>query len=119
MGNYKDLNVWKRSKDLAVTIYKMTTQGEISKDFGLRDQMKRSAVSIPSNIAEGDELDSDKQSIRHFYIAKGSLAELQTQLTIAKEVGYINEADFASIEKETEEISSMLRGLIKHRSSKK
>ena len=69
MGNFKELKVWQQSKDLAVDIYRLTEQGLFIKDFGLRDQMRRSSVSIPSNIAEGDDLDTDKQSIRHFYIA--------------------------------------------------
>jgi len=83
MGNFKDLKVWNKSKDLAVKIYKVTDEGLFNKDFGLRDQMRRSSVSIPSNVAEGEDLDTDKQSIRHFYIARGSLAELRTQLIVA------------------------------------
>jgi four helix bundle protein len=89
MGNFKELKVWQKSKDLAVKIYKITDDGKLSKDFGLKDQMQRSAVSVPSNIAEGDELNTDKQSIRHFYIAKGSLAELRTQIIIANEIGFL------------------------------
>ena len=82
MGNFHKLRVWQLAKDLAVKIYKMTRQKEFSKDFGLKDQIQRSAVSIPSNISEGDELDSNKQSIHYFYIAKGSAAELLTQIII-------------------------------------
>jgi four helix bundle protein len=89
MGNFQKLRVWQISKELAIKIYKLTSNQTFSKDFGLRDQIQRSAVSIPSNIAEGDELETDKQSIRHFYIAKGSAAELLTQLIIAQEIGYI------------------------------
>jgi four helix bundle protein len=79
MGNFKKLNVWQLAKDLAVRIYKLTQTSAFSKDYGLKDQIQRSAVSIPSNIAEGDNLDTDKQSIRHFFIARGSTAELRTQ----------------------------------------
>ena len=78
MGKFRDLIVWQRAKDLAVYIYKNTTLGEFSKDYGLRDQIGRAAVSIPSNIAEGDELGTDKQSIRFFHTAKGSSAEALT-----------------------------------------
>jgi four helix bundle protein len=60
MGNFKDLNVWQKAKDLAVNVYKLTGSALYAKDFGLRDQMRRSSVSIPSNIAEGDNLDTDK-----------------------------------------------------------
>jgi four helix bundle protein len=84
MGNFRKLLVWQKAKELAVKIYKLVRTQPISKDFGFRDQIQRAAVSIPANIAEGDELDTDKQSVRHFYIAKGSSAELQTLLIIAK-----------------------------------
>jgi four helix bundle protein len=76
MGKFQDLKVWQRAKDLAVYIYKLTGKGAFSKDFSLRDQIRRATVSIPSNIAEGDDIGSDKQAIRHFYIAKGSAAEV-------------------------------------------
>ena len=116
MGKFQDLKVWQRSKDLAVYIYKRTAEGPFSKDFGLRDQIRKAAVSIPSNIAEGDELDSNKQSIRHFYIAKGSSAEVFTQALIAQEIGYIDIQSFKFIEKERSSISSMLARLINARS---
>jgi four helix bundle protein len=106
------LKVWERSKALAVSIYKITDTGSFQKDFGLRDQIRRSAVSIPSNIAEGDELGSNKQYIRFFYIAKGSSAELFTQLTIANEIGYITKQDFEKLIEECIIISSMLSKLI-------
>ena len=80
MSGFRDLNVWQKSKGLAVTIYRITQEGEFSRDFGFRDQIRRAAVSVPSNIAEGDERGTNKDAIRFFYISKGSLAELQTQL---------------------------------------
>ena len=67
MGNFQKLKVWQRAKELAVFLYKLTGQGEFAKDWGLRDQIRRSAVSIPSNVAEGDELDTDRQSIKFFF----------------------------------------------------
>ena len=78
--------------------------------------MRKAAVSMPSNIAEGDELSTDKQSIRHFYIAKGSSAEVLTQAIIALEIEYINNNVFIHIEKECRAISGMLARLIKARS---
>ena len=87
MGNFAELKVWQKSKDLAVNIYKFTRTRDFSGDFRFRDQIRAAAVSVPSNIAEGDELDTNKQSIRHFYYAKGSVAEVITQLIIAQEVG--------------------------------
>ena len=89
MSKFMSLKVWQRSKDLAVYIYRITGKGKFSKDFGLCCvQIRRAAVSMPSNIAEGDELSSDRQSNKYFYIAKGSSAEVLTQAVIANEIGY-------------------------------
>jgi four helix bundle protein len=89
MGNFQKLRVWLFTKDLAIKIYKLTHNKEFVKDFGFKDQIQRSTISIPSNISDRDELETDKQSVRHFYIAKGSAAELLTQIIIGQEVGYI------------------------------
>ena len=114
MSNYEKLMVWQRSIDMAEHIYDITNNDLFRQDFGLRDQLRRSVVSISSNIAEGDELGTDKQAVRHFYISKGSTAELSTQLIIAKRIGYL--ADEYSIGiTECRELSSMLMGLIKSR----
>ena len=117
MGNFKELLVWNKAKDLAVFVYKMTLVGDFSKDFGLRDQIRRAAVSVPSNIAEGDNLGTDKQSIRHFYIARGSAAEVLTQAIIALEIKYITRDQFIHIETECQAISGMLTRLIQARST--
>ena len=118
MGKFEDLRVWQRAKDLAVFIYKITSQGQFNKDFGLRDQIRRAVVSVPSNIAEGDELGTSKQAIRHFYIAKGSTAEVLTQAVISLEIEYITKEDYDHIVKECKAISGMLTMLIKARSKK-
>lgn len=81
-----------------------------------RDQIQRSAVSIPSNIAEGDDLETDKQSVRHFYITKGSAAELLTQLIIAQEIGYLDTITSDTLVNDCKIISVMLTKLIKARS---
>lgn len=112
---FEDLKVWRRAKDLAVLLYRVTDDGKISKDFALRDQMRRSIVSVASNISEGDERQSDKESVRFFYIAKGSLAELRTQIMIAFEVGYLGKKEYERIDKECSEIGKMLGGIIKYR----
>jgi four helix bundle protein len=116
MGNFQNLRVWQMSKDLAVRIYKLTNEELISKDFGFKDQIQRSAVSIPSNIAEGDDLETDKQSIRHFYIAKGSTAELLTQIIIGQEIGYVSESLANELINDCKLVSVMLTKLIKARS---
>ncbi|GAB6272585.1 hypothetical protein KN63_05350 [Smithella sp. F21] len=112
---YKDLVVWQKARDLAVLIYSITSQTKFKKDYGLCDQVRRSAVSVPSNIAEGDERDTDKESVRFFFIAKGSLAELRTQIDIAYQVGYIDEKVFLDIEDKAIQIGKMLGALIKVR----
>ena len=116
MGNFQKLRVWQNAKDLAVKIYKLTKSSDFAKDFGLKDQIQRSAVSVASNIAEGDELGSDKQSVRFFYISKGSVAELTTQLIIANEIGYINNITKDILLDECDKISAMLSKLIRARS---
>jgi len=116
---YQHLIVWQKSKDLAVQIYKISNDGKLSKDFGLRDQMRRSAVSVPSNIAEGDERDTDRESVRFFYVAKGSLAELRTQLQIAHEIGYLDDNTYNNLNEASNTVANMLGKLIKARSAPK
>ena len=116
MGNFSKLIVWQRAKDLAVKIYKLTQHDPFSRDFGLRDQIQRASVSISANIAEGDELGTDKQSVRHFYIAKGSAAELLTLLIISNEIGYAGNQVIEPLIGECKIISTMLSKIIKARS---
>jgi four helix bundle protein len=116
MGNFQELKVWQRAKELAVFLYKLTGQGAFIRDYGLRDQIRRAAVSVPSNIAEGDELDTDRQAIKYFYIAKGSSAELLTQVIIAHETDYLTDQNFDHVRKECRAISGMLSRLIQARS---
>ncbi|MFT3870347.1 MAG: four helix bundle protein [Nibricoccus sp.] len=113
---FRELKVWQNAKDLAVHIYQLSSSGSLSKDFGLRDQIRRSAISIPSNIAEGDERDTNKDSVRFLYIAKGSLAELRTQLEIAQTVSLVSKQDYQVLEAKCAEIGRMLGALIKARS---
>jgi len=115
-GGFKELVVWQRAKELAVLIYKVTNLGPFIKDYALKEQMRRAAVSVPSNIAEGDERDTDKEAVRFFFIAKGSAAELQTQAMIASEVGYLDPQTYLAIDKACVEIGSMLARLITSRS---
>lgn len=83
----------------------------------MADQLRRAAISIPSNIAEGDERDTDKDAVRFLYIAKGSIAELRTQLDLANKVGLLSHGEFSILDQQAEEIARMLRGLITARSS--
>jgi four helix bundle protein len=117
MGNFQKLRVWQLAKDLAVRIYKLSSKKEFSRDFGFKDQIQRSSVSIPSNIAEGDELETDKQSVRFFYIAKASAAELLTQIIMGNEIGYIEKNEANRLIDDCKIISVMLMKLIKARST--
>lgn len=115
MSRFKDLKVWQEAKRLAVAVYRLTEREKFRGDFGLRDQIRRAAISISSNIAEGDELNTNLQSIRHFYIAKGSSAEVLSQAIVALEIGYLDEEGFAEIESACLTISKMLMRLIQAR----
>ncbi len=116
MAGFKELKVWQSAKELAVRIYRITQEGPFSGDFGLQDQIRRAAVSVPSNIAEGDERGTNKEAVRFFYIAKGSLAELQTQLVIAHEIGYISLEIVRDLDEKCQTLGKMLGSLIKARS---
>lgn len=118
MQTHKDLNVWKESKKLVKDIYFLTSKFPKDELYSLTAQIKRAAVSIPSNIAEGAARASNKEYIHFLYIALGSVAELDTQLIIAKDLNFIDEEGFNSISENLENIGKMLSGLIKYRQSK-
>lgn len=101
-----------------MAVYRASEEGPLGRDFGLRDQIRRSAVSIASNLAEGDERETDRESIRFFYIAKGSLAELRTQLEIAHEIGYLERQVYENVEAKCITLGRMIGSLIKSRKSK-
>jgi len=105
---FEDLDVWKRSARLSAELYKMLSG---LRDFGFRDQITRSGLSVPSNIAEGMERRSMKEKQRFLDIALGSCAELRTQLYIGVEIGYIDKEVGKAWIAETREISAMLVGL--------
>ena len=111
MARFEDLDVWKRSARLSADLYKYF---QICKDYGFRDQITRSGLSIPSNIAEGYERDTDKDRAKFLTYAKGSSGELRTQIYIGMEIGYIDRVQGNCWVQETLEISKMLWGLIKY-----
>src|ERR1051325_4811520 len=108
--SFEKLEVWKRACRLAVEVSRALRE---SKQYALRDQMQRAAISIPSNIAEGSERDSRQDFIRFLRIAKGSAAELRTQCYIALKLELLTNADTSRFVQETKEISAMLQGLIR------
>ena len=111
---FHDLEVWREAKNLAVEIYRATTN---LSDYGLRDQLRRAAVSVPSNIAKGDERDTDKDCLRFFFMAKGSLAEVRTQLEIAAEVGLLSPVVATPLQARATVLAKRLGALIKSRST--
>ena len=109
--NYKNLVVWQKSMDLVICIYQLTSNFSDHEKFGLTSQMRRCAVSIPSNIAEGSRRESEKDFRKFILISFGSGAELETQLEITKKLGYLEDIAYAEIEKLLEEIMKMLNKL--------
>ena len=91
---FEDLEVWQRTKDLTNLIYRLSTSGDFSRDFGLRDQMRRASVSVMSNIAEGFESQTQAMFIKYLAYTKSSAGEVRAQLYIAKDQAYINGQDF-------------------------
>lgn len=87
--SFEDLMVWQMGIELVKRIYVLTTSGRLSRDFGLRDQIRRASVSIPTNIAEGFERSSRKEYLQFLNIAKGSAGEVRSLLRVALEIGYL------------------------------
>ena len=111
---FEELEVWQRGKDLAKLIYRCSTDGAFARDFGLRDQMRRAAVSVMSNIAEGFESPTQQTFIRYLGHAKGSAGELRAQLYIALEEKYLTEEQFQSAYGLAETCSKQLARLIQY-----
>ncbi len=108
--DYKELVVWQRSIQLVTDIYQLARTLPKEELYALSDQMKRCAVSIPSNIAEGSGRNTTKEFIQFLYIALGSASELETQLIIGRNIGFFQDLDYYF--KEISEIRRMLNGLI-------
>ncbi|MBB4806459.1 four helix bundle protein [Chryseobacterium defluvii] len=112
MANFKELLVWQKSIDFVTKMYKATEVFPKDEMYGLASQIRRASVSIPSNIAEGNSRRSKPDYLQFLKIARGSCAELETQLIISKNLGFLNEADYLKLNIDIIEISKMLNGLI-------
>lgn len=112
--DYKELTAWQRSMDLVREVYRCTRSFPREEMFGLSSQMRRAAVSVPSNIAEGKGWYSKKELIQFLYKARGSLLELETQIIIARDLDYMNDATTRSLSAATLEVNRILNGLINH-----
>ena len=113
ISRFEDLTCWQEATAIATEIYLMSKDGDLGKDFGLRDQLRRSAVSIASNIAEGKERETVPEFTRFLYIAKGSAGELRTQLYIAEQIGYLDKEKYQALNNRIEKIGAMIGSLIK------
>ncbi|MDQ1640162.1 MAG: hypothetical protein QOF62_3501 [Pyrinomonadaceae bacterium] len=111
---FEDIDCWTKARELTRSIYSISLGVRFSRDFALRDQLRRSSISILSNIAEGFERDGNKEFVQFLSIAKGSCGEARAQLYVALDQEYISDAQFRSISEMAIEISRMLSGLIKY-----
>lgn len=111
---FEDLNVYQRARELTAEIYSLTRQGAFAQDYGMVDQIRRAAVSVMSNIAEGHERGSKTEYIQYLYIAKGSCGEVRAQLHVAIDQQYISTAQFEQLYDSARRISGMLSNFIAH-----
>ena len=111
--SYRDLIAWKKAKDLALEVYCCTREFPKAEIYGLSAQMRRAAVSVPSNIAEGKGRYSQREFVQFLHHARGSLLELETQLEIARDLGYFDSCTFKRITGKSTEVGRILNGLIR------
>ena len=118
LKTYKDLIAWQKAYDLCLAVYRKTQAFPKSEQYGLTSQLNRSALSVPSNIAEGYTRPGTSEYLRFLHIAYASLAELETQLFLAKDLNFLKQKDFDSIITMQQEVQRIMHGLIKSLKSK-
>ena len=111
---FEDIEAWKKTRILVGGIYQVTSDGRFTRDFGLRDQIRRASISIMLNIAEGFARRTDKEFAQFLFVAHGSLAEVQSALYIALDQKYLEKEAFNTLYDQCNEISRMISGLIKY-----
>jgi len=111
---FEDIEAWKKGRELAKGIYIVTAKGEFARDYGLKDQIRRAVVSVISNIAEGFSRQTDQEFIQFLHIAKGSTSEVQSQLYIALDLGYISQEEFSKLYNQADEVARLVTGFIKY-----
>jgi len=111
---FEDIAAWQKGRELARQIYQLTGREKFQRDFTLKDQIKRVAISITSNIAEGFERGGNREFIQFLSIARGSAAELKSQLYIALDAGYLNKQEFDDLYQQTHSVILLLVGFIKY-----
>ena len=113
ISSFKDLVTWRESHKLAIMVYRATSNFPDTEKFGLANQIRRASVSISSNIAEGFSRQSLKEKINFYYISLGSLTEVQSQILLAKDLGFIENKTFDEVDTQTILVSRLYNGLIK------
>jgi four helix bundle protein len=111
---HKKLDAWKLSMDLVIDIYQATRSFPATEVYSLTGQMRRAAISIPSNIAEGAARQTKKEFVNYLHMAQGSLSELDTQIEIALRLGYLMDKDTKALESNMQRVDKILTGLIRH-----
>lgn len=111
---FEDIVAWQKGMELCNAIYAITLKEDFAKDYALKDQIRKSAISIPSNISEGFERESNNQFIYFLVIAKASAGELRTQLSIAKTQKYISEEEFHKLREQCLNVSKLISGFISY-----
>ena len=111
---FEDIEAWQEGCQLVERIYEITTNDAFARDLNLKDQIRRAAISIPSNIAEGYERGSKKELIHFLYIAKGSAGELRTQIHIAEKLRYLSRTECEEISQHVQYISRLIANFIKY-----
>lgn len=114
MKTHKDLEVWKESIDFITELYKITNDFPKTEMYGLTSQIRRAAISVPSNISEGFARKGNKEKIRFMYISLGSNSEVETQLIIARNLGYLNQEYFETLETKNRILGKRLLNLIRY-----
>lgn len=111
---HKKLQVWQQSMALVIDVYRITEKFPSKEIYGLTSQIRRAAVSVPSNIAEGAARQTKKEFVNFLHIAQGSLSELDTQIELANRLGYLTDKTRTNLDSQMEQIDKMLTGLIRH-----
>ena len=112
--SFEEITAWQQGRELVREVYRVTSTGSFRKDYGLRDQIRRAAVSVVSNVAEGFERGGNKEFIQYLYHAKGSCGEVRTQLYVSRDLEYLSEDTFKQLRKLTIRTSELIWGLIRY-----
>ena len=111
---FEDIEAWQKARELSKAVYIVTSDGIFARDYGLRDQIRRAAVSIMSNIAEGFNRGGDRELTHFLFLAKGSAAEVQAQLYVALDTGYLKQEQFQQLYDLAGDISRLIGGFIRY-----